>query len=107
MTSTGAARSSFPTIWQRRSRGAATGPLTGLTAADKDMYDIAGSRTGAGNPTWLATHAPASTNAVAVAKILAAGATIIGKTNCDELFFSVTGMNAHYGTPANVRAPGR
>jgi len=34
-------------------------------------------------------------------------ASIIGKTICDELFFSVTGMNAHYGTPANVRAPGR
>jgi amidase len=34
-------------------------------------------------------------------------ASIIGKTICDELFFSVTGMNAHYGTPTNVRAPGR
>jgi amidase len=87
--------------------GSGTGPLTGLTAGVKDMYDIAGSRTGAGNPTWLATHAPASTNAAAVAKILAAGATIIGKTICDELFFSVSGMNAHYGTPTNVRAPGR
>ena len=65
--------------------GSGTGPLTGLTAAVKDMYDIAGSRTGAGNPTWLATHAPASTNAVAVAKILAAGATIIGKTICGAI----------------------
>jgi amidase len=79
--------------------GSGTGPLTGLTAGVKDMYDIAGSRTGAGNPTWLATHAPASTNAAAVAKILAAGATIIGKTICDELFFSIAGMNAHYRTP--------
>jgi amidase len=87
--------------------GSGTGRLTGLTAGVKDMYDITGSRTGAGNPTWLATHAPASTNAAAVAKILAAGATIIGKTICDELFFSIAGMNAHYGTPANVRAPGR
>jgi amidase len=87
--------------------GSATGPLTGLTAAVKDMYDIAGARTGAGNPTWLATHAPARTNAAAVAKILAAGATVIGKTICDELFFSVAGINAHYGTPANLRAPGR
>ena len=30
--------------------GSGTGPLTGLTAGVKDMYDIAGSRTGAGNP---------------------------------------------------------
>jgi amidase len=88
-------------------RGSATGPLAGLSAAVKDMYDIAGIRTGAGNPTWLATHDPAHRNAAAVEKILAAGATIVGKTICEELFFSVTGINAHYGTPANVRAPGR
>src|SRR5260221_10788156 len=87
--------------------GSASGPLAGLTAAVKDMYDIAGTRTGAGNPTWLATHAPARANAAAVAKILAAGATVVGKTICDELFYSVAGINAHYGTPANLRAPGR
>jgi amidase len=87
--------------------GSGTGPLAGLTAAVKDMYDIAGSRTGAGNPAWLAAHAPARSHAAAVAKILAAGATIVGKTICDELFFSVAGINAHYGTPANLRAPGR
>jgi amidase len=87
--------------------GSASGPLAGLSAAVKDMYDIAGTRTGAGNPTWLATHAPARAHAAAVAKILAAGATIIGKTICDELFYSVAGVNTHYGTPANLRAPGR
>jgi amidase len=87
--------------------GSRDGPLAGLNAAVKDMYDIAGFPTGAGNPTWLATHAPAKTNAAAVAKILAAGATIIGKTICDELFFSVTGINMHYGAPPNLRAPGR
>ena len=86
--------------------GSGDGPLAGLEAAVKDMYDIAGFPTGAGNPTWLATHAPPKTNAAAVAKILRAGATIIGKTICDELFFSVTGINAHYGAPANLRAPG-
>jgi amidase len=42
-----------------------------------------------------------------VQKILDAGATIIGKTVCDEYFYSVSGANAHYGTPVNVRAPGR
>jgi amidase len=42
-----------------------------------------------------------------VQKILAAGATVIGKTVCDEFFYSVAGVNAHYGTPANPRAPGR
>jgi amidase len=42
-----------------------------------------------------------------VQRLLDAGATVIGKTICDEFFFSVTGANAHYGTPANPRAPGR
>ncbi len=87
--------------------GSGQGALAGLTAGVKDMYDIAGARTGAGNPTWLATHAPATANAAAVRSILDAGATIIGKTICDELFFSVAGINAHYGAPANLRAPGR
>lgn len=88
-------------------RGSVTGPLAGLTAAVKDMYDIAGTHTGGGNPDWLAAHPPAKSHCPAVAKILAAGATVIGKTVCDEFFFSVAGVNAHYGTPVNLRAPGR
>jgi amidase len=88
-------------------RGAASGPLAGLTAVVKDMYDIAGSRTGGGSPAWLAEQKPAARNAAVVEQILAAGATITGKTICDEFFYSITGANAHYGTPVNVRAPGR
>ena len=71
------------------------------------MYEIAGYRTGAGNPEWLASRPPAETHARAVQKLLDAGATIIGKTVCDEFFYSVTGANAHYGMPVNPRAPGR
>jgi amidase len=87
--------------------GAASGPLAGLTAAVKDMYDIAGYTAGCGNPTWLETHPPAAKHSGAVRRLLDGGATIIGKTVCDEFFFSVTGANAHYGTPVNPRAPGR
>ena len=87
--------------------GAASGPLAGLSAVVKDMYDIAGETTGCGNPDWLATHAPATRNCPPVQKILDAGATITGKTICDEFFYSVSGANAHYGTPVNARAPGR
>jgi amidase len=87
--------------------GAASGPLAGLTAAVKDMYDIAGYRTGGGSPEWLEAHPPAAANASAVQKILDAGATIVGKTVCDEFFYSVSGANAHYGTPVNPRAVGR
>jgi amidase len=88
-------------------QGAANGPLAGLTAAVKDMFAIADERAGGGNPDWLAQAAPAKANCSAVQKLLDAGATIIGKTICDEFFYSVAGINAHYGTPTNIRAPGR
>ena len=84
-----------------------TGPLAGLTVVIKDMYDIAGERTGGGNPDWLAAQQPATKNAAVVQKLLDAGATITGKTICDEFFYSVAGVNAHYGTPVNPRAPDR
>jgi amidase len=87
--------------------GRSEGPLSGLTVAVKDMYDIAGERTGGGNPDWLESQRPAPSHAAAVKSLLDAGATIIGKTICDEFFYSVSGANAHYGTPTNVRAPGR
>ena len=88
-------------------KGAAEGPLAGLNAVVKDMYDIAGERTGCGSPEWLASHPPAKRHCPPVQKILDAGATITGKTICDEFFYSVSGTNVHYGTPVNARAPGR
>ena len=88
-------------------KGAASGRLAGLAAVVKDMYAIAGERAGGGNPDWLANAKPATAHCTVVEKLLAAGATITGKTVCDEFFYSVAGMNAHYGTPSNVRAPGR
>lgn len=87
--------------------GAADGPLAGRTVAVKDIYDTAGRVTGCGNPTWAATHAPAEAHAAAVEALLAAGATVVGKTHTDELAWSLTGANAHFGTPVNVAAPDR
>src|SRR6202011_1020339 len=87
--------------------GAAAGPLAGLSAAAKDMYDIAEYRTAGGSPEWLEPHPAPKSAAPAVRKLLDAGATIIGKTICDEFFYSVSGENAHYGTPINPRAPDR
>jgi amidase len=87
--------------------GAARGPLTGLTFAVKDIYDVAGQKTGFGNPDWLRTHEPAARSAPAVQWLLDAGARLVGKTHTEEMAWSLTGENAHYGTPVNVRAPGR
>lgn len=88
-------------------KGAASGPLAGLTAAIKDMYDIAGTKSGGGSPAWLEHAKPATRNASVIQKILDAGGTIIGKTVSEEFFFSLTGASLHYGVPLNARAPGR
>lgn len=88
-------------------RGAAGGPLGGLTFAAKDLYDVAGRVTGAGNPSWLATHAPATRTSPVIERLLEAGATLCGKVLTDELAYSILGENIHYGTPVNTRAPDR
>jgi amidase len=72
----------------------------------KDVVDVAGTPTGAGHPTWLTTHDPATRDAVALAALLATGATMTGKTHTDELAYSLFGTNAHYGAVDNPRAPG-
>ena len=88
-------------------RGASSGPLAGLRFAAKDIFDIEGHRTGFGNPTWLETHGPAAATASAVQALLGAGADLAGKTLTDELAYSLTGENLHYGTPLNPAAPDR
>ena len=42
-----------------------------------------------------------------VQALLAAGASLRGKTQLDEMAFAMEGENAHYGTPGNPAAPGR
>ena len=87
--------------------GASHGPLVGLTFGLKDIYDVADHTTGFGSPEWLHTHAPAARSAPVVQRLLDAGAHLVGKTHTDELTWSLTGENAHYGAPVNVNAPGR
>lgn len=88
-------------------KGAAAGPLEGLTFGVKDCFHIAGVPTGFGNPTWLASQPRPSVTSVTVRRLLEAGADMVGKTHCDELCYSLTGENSHYGAPENVNAPGR
>lgn len=87
--------------------GAPGGPLSGLAFAAKDVFDVAGHPTGAGNPRWLATHPVPQASSPLVEALLAAGATLHGKVLTDELAYSIHGDNAHYGTPLNARAPDR
>ena len=82
------------------------GPLQGLTFAVKDVFDIAGTVTGVGQPSWRASQPPARHTSPMIETLLAAGAELIGKTHTDELTYSLAGQNAHYGTPPNPAVPG-
>ncbi|WP_088280318.1 amidase [Ideonella sp. A 288] len=84
--------------------GAPSGPLAGLRFAAKDLFDVAGHVTGAGNPTWQATHGPAAATNPTVQTLLDAGATLAGKVITDELAYSLHGDNHHHGAPLNRRA---
>lgn len=83
------------------------GPLTGLSVGIKDLFDVAGLKTGNGSPAWLAEAEPATVHAPVVAALLDAGSRFVGKTLTDEMAWSLNGENVHYGTPTNVAAPGR
>jgi amidase len=84
-----------------------SGRLDGLCFAVKDVIDVAGWKTGCGNPTWRDSHPTAVAHAVCVEQLLRAGARCVGKTVSDELAFSLLGENHFYGTPLNAKAPDR
>ncbi|SNT73763.1 amidase family protein [Paracoccus seriniphilus] len=76
----------------------AEGPLSGLTVAVKDLFDVQGYATGAG--TAPRTDRPLATrDAAAVARLRAAGAGLIGHANMTEYAYSGLGLNPHHGTP--------
>ena len=74
-------------------------PLAALSVSIKDLFDVAGQTTTAGSVV-LADAAAAAHDSVAVARMRAAGATLLGRTQMVEFAFSGVGTNPHYGTPA-------
>lgn len=100
------ARAFMPYPWVDVPR-AGTGPLSGLTFAVKDLFDVAGYPTSGGQPLVLAQSGIKTRHAVTVERLLQAGATFVGKTITDELAFSMNGQNAHFGSPINGAAPDR
>ncbi|EJN04565.1 amidase [Phyllobacterium sp. YR531] len=83
------------------------GPLKGETLAVKDIFDVAGLPTGCGNRQKQGESPVANETASAVQHLLDAGAKFIGKTQTDELAFSLIGQNAHYPYPVNPASPDR
>lgn len=82
-------------------------PLTGLTFAVADVFDIEGYVTGFGNPDWARTHEAALHTSTLVSTLIDGGATCVGKTVIDDMGFTLTGENKYFGTPTNPKAPDR
>jgi aspartyl-tRNA(Asn)/glutamyl-tRNA(Gln) amidotransferase subunit A len=81
------------------------GPLRGRTLAVKDLFDTAGVRSTYGSRIY-ANHVP-ERNAIAVQRLLDAGAVLVGKTHLPEFAWSVLGQSEFYGTCHNPLHPGR
>ena len=81
------------------------GPLSDRTLAVKDLFDMAGVRTTYGSKVY-ADHVPDRT-AVAVERLVDAGAVVVGKTHLPEFAWSVIGQNEWYGTCHNPAHPGK
>ncbi|HJV12124.1 MAG TPA: amidase family protein, partial [Burkholderiales bacterium] len=81
-----------------RKSGARRSLVDGLPVSIKDLFDVAGDVTRAGSKVL---ERKASEDAPAVARLRAAGAVFIGRTNMVEFAFGTTGINPHYGTPKN------
>ncbi|MFP4153436.1 MAG: amidase [Alkalispirochaeta sp.] len=90
---------------ERIANGSARSVLEGVPIAIKDELDIEGFPTSLG--TSFLTIDSADADAALVARLRAAGAMIIGKTNMHEVGLGVTGLNPFHGTPVNPYAPWR
>ncbi|MBL8583850.1 MAG: amidase [Rhizobiaceae bacterium] len=88
-------------------KNAKSGPLAGLSLGVKDIFDVAGYVSGWGNPVRAAEAGAAEVSAPAVQALLDAGARFAGKTQTEELAFSMVGQNVHFPHPVNPAAPDR
>ena len=78
------------------------GPLSGVPVAIKDNIDVAGMPTTAACPAFAYD---AREDAFAVARLRAAGAIVIGKTNLDQFATGLNGLRTPYPAPRNALRP--
>ena len=92
-----------------RKQGVRRSAIDGLPVSLKDLFDVAGDVTRAGSKV---VAIEAKQDAPVVARLRAAGAVFVGRTNMVEFAFGGVGLNPHYGTPRNpwdraaARVPG-
>ncbi len=80
--------------------GGDAGPLAGVPVAVKNLYDIAGLPTRAGSKLYR-DAAPAMADAPVLARLIDAGAVLLGALNMDEFAYGFTTENAHDGPTRN------
>jgi amidase len=89
-------------------QGQIWGPLHGLPMTVKDVYEVVGMPATSGNPA-LKNHMP-KRNAIAVQRLIDAGAIVFGKTNTPFYAMDFQTFNKLYGTTNNpwdlTRTPG-
>ncbi|WP_458760210.1 amidase [Afipia sp. TerB] len=94
----------------RAKAGKSLGPMDGVVVTIKDLFDVKGEATRAGSKVLPRRLRPAESDADIVARLRAAGAVIVAKTNMTEFAYSGIGANPHFGTPGNPadrkRVPG-
>ncbi len=81
-------------------------PLAGLPFAAKELFDVQGRPTLAGS-IINSDHPPAKADSTAIARLSAAGATLVGITNMDEYAYGFSTENSHYGPTRNPHDPSR
>lgn len=84
-------------------RGELRGPLHGVPVTIKDTFDVAGVRSTSGSP--LRADRVALRDAAAVARLRAAGAIILGKTNVPEMALTYDCENPVFGRTNNPQDP--
>ncbi|HEX7598226.1 MAG TPA: amidase, partial [Polyangia bacterium] len=88
---------------ERIAAGRALGPLDGVPVAVKDEVDMRPYPTKVG--TTFLGQSPAAQDSTVAARLRAAGALMVGKTNMHEIGINPNGCNAHYGAVRNPFNP--
>ena len=94
------ARAAADAIDRKVAAGIDPGPLAGIPLAVKDLEDAAGYVTTHGSLAF-AGDAPASSDSALVARLVAAGCVVVGKTNTPELGWKADTDNQMFGPTLN------
>ena len=94
------ARAAAATVDRKVADGVDPGPLAGIPLAVKDLEDAAGFVTSHGSPAFAGDPVAASDSPM-VARLVAAGCVVVGKTNTPELGWKADTDNAVFGPTLN------